>query len=359
VPPGAYAITLKFAEISSEQTGQRLFHVSINDQQVLTNFDVYAAAGGPNLPIDRVFRINVPSGSIQILLTPILSSAIVSGIEIFRTGPIEAGPDLTKEHIRSGGRVVASLHRPVQKLLDVVPGLPHFEVPHQLLSRAITNGCKAQDPPPYCPNELVTRGQMAAFVARAIAAAQNNDQGAFTCWNPVSPSQQIPCSQVPPYFTDVPQVDPFFTFVQKIRQLGITAGCTATTYCPSDNISNGQLAVFVARARQVVRANCANTTNPEQNKTNCDASIPLPADMENPNPPDYPDVPPAYPFYTWIRFLRGEGVIKNEQVSTCIVPGNFCPEPAALEPPNGVNGLVSRLHMAYFLARGILGDMSF
>src|SRR5262249_42488688 len=45
-PSGTYTVTLKFAEIYYTTTGSRLFNVSINGTQVLSNFDITAAAGG-------------------------------------------------------------------------------------------------------------------------------------------------------------------------------------------------------------------------------------------------------------------------------------------------------------------------
>jgi hypothetical protein len=49
------------------------------------------------------------------------------------------------------------------------------------------------------------------------------------------------------YFTDVPTTHVFYKFVQKLRELGITAGCGATTYCPGDPITREQMAVFLTR----------------------------------------------------------------------------------------------------------------
>jgi hypothetical protein len=51
-----------------------------------------------------------------------------------------------------------------------------------------------------------------------------------------------------PYFTDVPATDPAFPFIQKLRELGITAGCTATEFCGNQPLSREQLAVFIIRA---------------------------------------------------------------------------------------------------------------
>ena len=45
---GAQTVTLYFAETYVTGAGQRLFNVSINGATVLTNFDIYASAGGAN-----------------------------------------------------------------------------------------------------------------------------------------------------------------------------------------------------------------------------------------------------------------------------------------------------------------------
>jgi len=46
---GNYNVTLDFAETYVTAAGQRIFSVSINGTQVLTNFDICAAAGGMNI----------------------------------------------------------------------------------------------------------------------------------------------------------------------------------------------------------------------------------------------------------------------------------------------------------------------
>src|SRR5207302_6601332 len=50
-----YTVRLHFAEIYWTAAGQRLFNVAINGSQVLTNFDVFAAAGGKNVAIVEPF----------------------------------------------------------------------------------------------------------------------------------------------------------------------------------------------------------------------------------------------------------------------------------------------------------------
>ncbi len=81
----------------------------------------------------------------------------------------------------------------------------------------------------YGPEDLVTREQMASFLIRAI---EGNDP---TC----SPH---------PYFSDVPAGHWAFAYIQRLKELGVTTGCTTTDYCPADLVSRDQMAAFLARA---------------------------------------------------------------------------------------------------------------
>lgn len=76
LPAGYYQVTLKLAEIFDTAAGKRLMNVAINYDQVLTNFDVFAAAGGENIATDQVFS-NIPSegGQIVIQFTGVPGSA--------------------------------------------------------------------------------------------------------------------------------------------------------------------------------------------------------------------------------------------------------------------------------------------
>jgi len=70
VPNGAHNVVLKFAEIYFTSAGKRLFNVSINGTQVLTNFDVVAAAGGAFKAIDKTFPVNVTNNQVVIQFVP-------------------------------------------------------------------------------------------------------------------------------------------------------------------------------------------------------------------------------------------------------------------------------------------------
>jgi hypothetical protein len=83
VPDGRYSVILKFAEIVHATPGRRKFNVSINGDRVLSDFDVFAAAGGALITIDRSFAVTVTNGSIDLDFNggPI-DLPLLNGIEI-------------------------------------------------------------------------------------------------------------------------------------------------------------------------------------------------------------------------------------------------------------------------------------
>ena len=98
----------------------------------------------------------------------------------------------------------------------------------------ITTGCAQGNPDTlenerrYCPEDSVTRGQMAAFIIRAKYGETFN----YTTI---------------PYFSDVPTTHTFFKYVQKLKDDGITA--VTGTYGVDSYVSRGQMAAFIIRAK--------------------------------------------------------------------------------------------------------------
>jgi hypothetical protein len=79
----SYTVRLDFAEIYWNAAGQRLFNVAINGNQVLSNFDIFATAGGADIAIAKTFTATADSsGQIVIQFSTIQDNAKVSGIEI-------------------------------------------------------------------------------------------------------------------------------------------------------------------------------------------------------------------------------------------------------------------------------------
>lgn len=93
----------------------------------------------------------------------------------------------------------------------------------QVLARAlVTKGCA---PTLFCPSAPVTRGQMAAFLVRALG---------------------LPAEDVD-YFTD-DQASIFAADINALAQWEITKGCAAGVFCPDGNVTRGEMAAFLVRA---------------------------------------------------------------------------------------------------------------
>jgi hypothetical protein len=110
---------------------------------------------------------------------------------------------------------------------DVPAGHQFFKWIQKMKELGITDGCAVGR---YCPDSIVTRGQMGVFVVRARYGA--------------AATFQYPAE---PLFTDVPATHSFYRWIQKMRQVGITLGCAEGLYCPDDVVTRGQMAVFVMR----------------------------------------------------------------------------------------------------------------
>jgi putative cofactor-binding repeat protein len=96
----------------------------------------------------------------------------------------------------------------------------------QFATLGITSGCSAGN---YCPDDPVTRAQMAVFITKALGETTAttcegtfNDVNEWTGGNPA-----------------------FCKFIEKFSTLGITAGCGNGNYCPDDLVSRAQMAVFL------------------------------------------------------------------------------------------------------------------
>jgi hypothetical protein len=135
-----------------------------------------------------------------------------------------------------------------QPFNDVSTGSPVAEYVNQIRAAGFTNGCSLF-PPLFCPDDNVKRGQMAALIVRAVMGTEN-----FTYPNL-------------PYFDDVPQNHPFFKYIQKLKELAITSGCSATPalYCPDADVSRMQMAIFAIRGKfgsAAANAGLGNTLRP-------------------------------------------------------------------------------------------------
>lgn len=84
---------------------------------------------------------------------------------------------------------------------------------------------------------------MSVFIIRALGIKNGNrdDRGRFLLG---SDDFTYTAGQL---FEDVPPTHLFYRFIQKMRDLVVTSGCTTTRYCPDDPNTRGQISVFLLR----------------------------------------------------------------------------------------------------------------
>jgi uncharacterized repeat protein (TIGR03803 family) len=115
-------------------------------------------------------------------------------------------------------------------------------------------------------------------------------------------------------FTDVPQGDLFYDYVEKIFRKGITAGCVPGNYCPQDAVTRAQMAVFLLKSKHG------------------SSYAPPPCTGV------FGDVPCPSLFADWIEQLAAEGITAG------CGDGNYCP-----------GSPVTRAQMAVFLLKAKYG----
>jgi uncharacterized repeat protein (TIGR02059 family) len=77
-----YILTLKFAEIYFNTAGSRIFDVFVEGARYMSDFDMFAAAGGKNIAVDSSFTIHAADSIINIELVASIDNAAPKGIEI-------------------------------------------------------------------------------------------------------------------------------------------------------------------------------------------------------------------------------------------------------------------------------------
>lgn len=164
-----------------------------------------------------------------------------------------------------------------------------YEYVNALSAAGVTNGCGNNS---FCASQSITREEMAAFVIRSLFGEN------FTY------TQN-------PYFSDVSSTGWSYKYVQKMKDLALTAD--AGTFNPTGTLTRQEMAAFVIRP--LYGENFAYPTTPY-----------------------FTDVPASNPFFKYIQKMKETGLTTNT--------GTFNP-----------TGVVTRAQMATVISRAFLGVM--
>ncbi len=192
-----------------------------------------------------------------------------------------------------------------------------YKLIETLLHSGLTSGCAVGQ---YCPNNSVTRWEMAVFIATAMAGSGAAvpasgtipGYGSFSC-TPGGTS----------VFTDVPPTDGGCKFIHYILNYGITAGCAPSQYCPSQAVTRWQMAVFLGVAMSGRGVLPVSGTVPGYGSFNCVSG----------GSTVFNDVPPTDGGCKSVHFIATQGVTAG------CAPSQYCP-----------TNPVTRAEMAVFLS---------
>jgi hypothetical protein len=120
VQNGDYTVTLKFAELSFDAANGRIFNVTIEGVAVLTNFDIYAQAGGRYKAIDKTFTIKVTDGVLNIAFSKVTNNPKISAIKVVKAPPSLLAPP-TQFSVKSTTKTVSTkiYPNPAKGILNV------------------------------------------------------------------------------------------------------------------------------------------------------------------------------------------------------------------------------------------------
>jgi hypothetical protein len=112
---------------------------------------------------------------------------------------------------------------------DVQPDHWAFPFIETLSGAGISAGCGNDQ---YCPEDAVTRAQLAVFLERGMHGSD---------FSPPAATGNV--------FLDVGAIDFAASFIEQLYADGITAGCGNNNYCPDAEVTRDQMAVFLLRAK--------------------------------------------------------------------------------------------------------------
>ena len=128
-------------------------------------------------------------------------------------------------------------------------------------------------------------------------------------------------------FTDVPRSQPFYKRIETLLHAGITAGCTATTYCPTDPVSRGAMAIFIAKGISGGGANVPSSGTINAQPYDCGPG----------GHSLFTDVLPSDIFCKHVHYVA------TQNVTLGCATGKYCPADNVL-----------RLDMASFIAKAVV-----
>lgn len=114
VTGGTYELTFKFAEIYQESSGQRIFDVIVEGQEVISDLDIYAEVG-KNAAFDVTHRVTVEDGELNVTFNSEKNNPKLSALTV---QSVEAGQQVVE--LEEGWNIVSLGVEPSDPSMDAV-----------------------------------------------------------------------------------------------------------------------------------------------------------------------------------------------------------------------------------------------
>ena len=279
-PGGQYNYTFAYTTTASVSNAQVVFTLP-NHATYASNTGGYtcaSASGVVNCSLGTIaangsFDVTVAVDKLKKVNTPL--TLATTAYSISASGVLAVDGTTT---------VTANTLNPFTDVPDSYWALDHIQ---SIWAYGVTWGCVIATPlTGYCPDKNITRGEMAAFMERAIHG------GTF---NPGTPA--ITFADTTSHFARY--------YIEALKADGITSGCdkgTGIIYCPDAGITRAEVSVFLLRGRSWPVAHVPPASTGK-----------------------WLDVPATYWAVNWTDELGTTGISMG-----CEIPGYFCPERAVI-----------------------------
>jgi hypothetical protein len=282
---------------------------SPNDSQTLS-FSIAPSTCGWNISTSSFIAAQsatsgTGNGAFTFFLPPNKTGSTLSGVITITAGSSQVNVPVTEWGNRN--------YTPNAPLTDVPVTQASFDAAYEVFYREIFTGpistadCSNYVAGMFCPLSPINRGEAAQWIVRALYG-----------------SDSFPYPQSPYFPNDAcntpgqPCYTPYFPWIQKLAQLGITTGCSVGGYCPTSPLLRAEAAVFIVRAR------LGSATA-----------------FDYPSTPYFPnDVPASSPFFPLVQRLA------LDTIDFGCAAGSFCPA-----------ANVTRGEFALFVMRGAFNTL--
>jgi uncharacterized protein YegP (UPF0339 family) len=145
VPNGNYTLKLNFSENYFTSAGKRKFNVKAQNSQILTNYDIYADAGGAYKAITKSFPVTVTNGILSLNFMGVVENAKVSSIEVLSSATPAPAP--TPNPIQTPTPTPTPTSSTFSSLLTPYPNMPTASslTAQQILANTSTSGVTLSD----------------------------------------------------------------------------------------------------------------------------------------------------------------------------------------------------------------------